>query len=80
MRNAIRNTLLGLGLALAAGAVSAAVIFDSAEALSRLNQPATAPAESVSPQAPKARFCTSCGAKLTPGAKFCTSCGAKVTP
>ena len=29
MRNAIRNTLLGLGLALAAGAVSAAVIFDA---------------------------------------------------
>jgi hypothetical protein len=57
-----------------------AVIFDSAEALARLNQPTTAPAESVPPQAPKARFCTSCGSKLTPAAKFCTSCGAKVAP
>jgi hypothetical protein len=54
-----------------------AVVFDSAEALQRLNQPTTAPAETP---APKSRFCTSCGAKLTPGAKFCTSCGAKIAP
>jgi hypothetical protein len=57
-----------------------AVLFDSAEALVRLNQPATAPAEPVPSQTAKPRFCTSCGAKLTTGAKFCTSCGAKVAP
>jgi hypothetical protein len=60
-----------------------AVIFDSAEALKLLHQPATAPVVQQKPvEAPagdaasKTRFCTSCGARLVVGAKFCTSCGA----
>jgi len=61
-----------------------AVIFDSAEALSLLHTPATAPvvqqktpdAPAASDPAAKPRFCTSCGARLGVGAKFCTSCGA----
>ena len=30
------------------------------------------------PEAPKAKFCTNCGAKIEEGTKFCPECGTKV--
>jgi hypothetical protein len=44
-------------------------------------KPAEVAKPAETPAAPaKAKFCTSCGAKLEGAGKFCTSCGAKISP